>query len=62
MNNMIKGTTIANIGITVILLYCVIQILQFYGVGSNIYGSYVAFYIFLFLSTFILPTQYSDTI
>ena len=50
--------SITNIGISVILLYSIIQILNFYGVGINIYGTYVAFYIFLFLSTFILPQEY----
>ena len=50
--------SITNIGISVILLYSIIQILNFYGVGVNVYGSYVAFYIFLFVSAFILPQKY----
>jgi hypothetical protein len=54
---MLNGFSIANIGITVILVYTIIQILQFYDVGINIYGSYISFYIFLYLSTFILPRQ-----
>ena len=53
-----NSVSITNIGISVILLYSIIQILNFYGVGINIYGTYVAFYIFLFLSTFILPQEY----
>jgi hypothetical protein len=50
--------SITNIGISVILLYSIVQILNFYGVGVNVYGTYVAFYIFLFVSTFILPKEY----
>jgi hypothetical protein len=59
---MVKGSVITNIGITIILIYCIIQILQFYDIGINVYGSYIAFYIFLYLSTFILTGQYSESI
>ena len=52
------GFPITNIGMTVILLYSITQIMQFYGVGMNVYGSYISFYIFLYLSTFILPKEY----
>ena len=53
-----KSSTITNIGISIILIYSIIQILNFYGVGVNIYGSYLAFYIFLLLSTYVLPKEY----
>lgn len=52
------SSSITNIGISLILLYSITQILNFYGIGVNIYGTYVAFYIFLFLSTYILPKEY----
>lgn len=52
------SSSIANIGIFIVLLYSITQILTFYGIGISIYGSYVAFYVFLALSTYILPTEY----
>ena len=55
-----KMTSIITIlGVSIIITYCVVQILQFYGIGINVYGSYISFYIFLLLSIFILPTSYS---
>ena len=53
-----NSNSITNIGISLILLYSITQILNFYGIGVNVYGTYVAFYIFLFLSTYILPKEY----
>lgn len=50
--------SIGNIGITLVIIFSIIQILGFYGIGVNIYGSYIAFYIFLLISTYILNTQY----
>ena len=47
-----------NIVIFMVVVYSITQILTFYGIGINIYGSYVAFYVFLALSTYILPTEY----
>ena len=44
--------------VVIIFLYSIIQILQFYGIGAETYGTYVLFYLLLFISTFILPTQY----
>jgi len=51
--SMLKG-----IAISLLIIYCLTQILNFYGIGINIYGSYLAFYAFLLLSTYILPTSY----
>ena len=53
-----NSNSITNIGISLILLYSITQILNFYGIGVNVYGTYVAFYIFLFLSTYILQKEY----
>ena len=47
------------LGIAILLTYCITQILYFYGIGVNIYGSYLGFYAFLLLSTYVLPTSYS---
>ena len=51
--SMLKG-----IGVGLLIVYCVTQILNFYGIGVNIYGIYLAFYSFLLLSTYVLPTTY----
>ena len=53
-----ESSSVANIGITIVLIYSMIQMLTFYGIGINVYGSYLAFYAFLMLSTYILPTEY----
>jgi len=53
------GTKIAFIGISLVLMYIVIQILTFYGFDTSSYGKYIAFYLFLLLSTFVLPNNYS---
>lgn len=50
--------SIGNIGIFIVVVYSIIQILAFYGIGANVYGSYIAFYIFLLVSTYILNTEY----
>lgn len=46
------------LGLSALFFYCLIQILQFYGVGSDVYGVYLYFYIFIILSIFILPNDY----
>ncbi len=49
---------ITGIGLTIIVGYCIIQILKFYGVDISEFGIYLSFYLFLFLSVFILPNSY----
>lgn len=46
------------IGLTIIFFYSLIQILKFYGVGEDIYGIYLLFYIFIILCILILPNDY----
>ena len=46
------------IGITLIVFYSITQVLKFYGVGEEVYGFYLGFYIFLLISFLILPTEY----
>jgi hypothetical protein len=46
------------IGLSVILFYSITQILKFYGIGEDIYGVYVLFYIFIIISIIILPNNY----
>jgi len=50
------------LGVSFLITFCVVQILNFYGIGINVYGSYIAFYVFLLISTFVLPTNSSSLI
>ena len=49
--------TIAIIGMSTIAIYAIIKLLNFYGVGLEVYGIYLVFYIFILLSIFILPIK-----
>ena len=54
-----NSTTIITIlSISILLVYGLTKIMEFYGIGINDYGSYIAFYFFLLLSAFILPRNY----
>ena len=46
------------IGFSIVFFYSLTQILQFYGIGEDIYGVYILFYIFIIISILILPNQY----
>jgi hypothetical protein len=50
--------TITLIGLTLIFLYSLIQIFKFYGIGQEIYGIYLMFYIFIIISILVLPNNY----
>ena len=45
---------ITYVGILSIVMYCMVQILQFYNVSPATYGVYVVFYLFLGLSVWLL--------
>ena len=49
------------IGLSIIFFYSVTQILKFYGVGEDVYGIYVLFYILIIISILILPNDYPKT-
>lgn len=53
-------TIITTLSISILLVYGLTKIMEFYGIGINVYGSYIAFYFFLLLSAFILPRNYSN--
>jgi hypothetical protein len=55
---MSAASIITTLGISILLVYGLTRILEFYGIGINIYGSYLAFYGFLLISSFILPREY----
>lgn len=56
---MTTGIIITTLGISILLVYGLTRILEFYGIGINVYGSYIAFYFFILISSFILPREYS---
>ena len=45
-------------GFTVLALYSITKILNFYGIGVEKYGPYLMFYIFLILCVNILTTEH----
>ena len=48
---------ISVLGVTILLIYGITKMLEFYGIGVNMYGSYLSFYLFLLISSFILPLR-----
>ena len=46
------------VGLSIIFFYSLTQILTFYGLGENVYGVYVLFYIFIIMCILILPNDY----
>jgi hypothetical protein len=53
------GQTITTLGLTLIFIYIIIQILNFYGIGTEYYGIYLGFLAFMLLSIIVLPNTYS---
>jgi hypothetical protein len=45
--------------LTYVIVWILIKLLEFYGIGSNVYGVYVGFLVFVILSIMILPHTYS---
>jgi len=54
---MSAGANITIIGMSIIFFYALIKILNFYGIGSNVYGVYLFFYASIILSMFVLPNS-----
>jgi len=55
--NSIMSTKIAEAGIAMIALYCIVKILDFYGIGLEEYAIFAAFYLFLAMCYLVLPTS-----
>jgi hypothetical protein len=51
-------SNITLLGVSLIFFYSLIQILKFYGIGEEVYGYYLIFYVFMLLSIIILPNEY----
>jgi len=50
--------TITIIGVAIIFFYSLTQVLNFYGIGEEVYGIYFVFYIMLLISICVLPNNY----
>jgi len=55
---MSSSSIITTLGISIILFYGLMKLLEFFGMGIDVYGSYLSFYVFLLISSFILPREY----
>ena len=55
---MTASSIITTLGISIVLVYGLTRILEFYGIGINVYGSYIAFYLFILITSFVLPREY----
>lgn len=60
MDTYTSASAIGGITIMILFSYGVMRILEYYGIGIDKYGSYLVFYMFLFISLYILPTKYSN--
>lgn len=48
---------ITSLGLFLVITFSLIQILSFYGVSVNIFGSYLFFYLFLLLCIYFLSNN-----
>jgi branched-subunit amino acid ABC-type transport system permease component len=55
---MTTSSIITILGLSIVLVYGITRILEFYGIGINVYGSYIAFYFFILITSFVLPREY----
>jgi hypothetical protein len=55
---MSASSIITTLGISILLVYGLTKILEFYGISVNVYGSYISFYFFILITSFILPRNY----
>ena len=46
---MSASSIITTIGISIILFYGIKKILEFFGIGIDVYGTYLSFYVFLIM-------------
>ncbi len=51
---------ITYLGVSVILYYSLTKILNFYGIGQDVYGIYVLFYLLIMICILILPSNYPE--
>ncbi len=54
---MASAYEITEIIASIVILFCIIKVLQFYGFNLEDYGIYLSFYVFLLLSKYVLPNE-----
>lgn len=52
--------SITLLGLSIIILYVLSQILKFFGIGEETYAPYFLFFIFIVITTFVLPKNYPE--
>jgi len=52
------STIITSFGLGIILIYGIIIILNFYGINNEMYSPFIAFYVFILVSSIVLPRHY----
>jgi hypothetical protein len=52
--------SITLLGLSIIILYVLSQILKFFGIDQETYAPYFLFFIFLVITTFVLPKNYPE--
>ena len=57
---MSSGITITVAGFSLLFIYVIVQILNFYGVTTDQYGIYLTFVLFMLLSVVVLPNKDSS--
>jgi hypothetical protein len=57
---MASSSLLFSLSVFLLLSYGIAKILEFYGADISSYGSYFAFYFFLLISYFILPSDYNN--
>ena len=45
-------------GFTIVFFYCIIQLLGYFGIGTEVYGIYLYFYLMIIICMFLLPKEY----
>ena len=55
MNSIVSG-----LGLAILILFTLPKILNFYGFSIDTYGPYLAFFIFIIISSFILPRNFTN--
>ena len=51
---------ITYLGVSLIMYYSLTKILNFYGIGQDVYGVYVLFYVLIMICILILPSNYPE--
>lgn len=52
--------SITLIGLTITILYVLSQILNFFGISQEAYAPYFSFFVFIVITSFVLPKGYPE--